>query len=140
MSSKPIYSLSESIPSGLKEVNSFVGRVARDLETAGLSQSDVFDIKLALEEAVTNAMRHGNMLDHSKRVAVVIEVSARDVSVDVRDEGAGFDPSALPDPTHADNVGKPSGRGVFLMKRLMDKVEYYDGGSGVRMVKSRKGG
>ncbi|MFA5099265.1 MAG: ATP-binding protein [Candidatus Omnitrophota bacterium] len=131
-----IYHVKERLKTDLKAVNPFLDRVSQDILTLTDSKEEAFKIKLALEEAVVNAMRHGNRLDRERHVAVHIEADKKGVKIDVHDEGKGFDFRVLPDPTRGEKVHLPSGRGVYLMRKLMDKVEFYDAGSGVIMTKS----
>lgn len=130
-----LFLLHEKLPTDLQKVNLFVERVAQNILSAIGNEQEVFDVKLALEEALTNAMRHGNALDQSLKVDVSIEVYPEEIIIDICDEGKGFDFQNLSDPTDKINVDKPSGRGVFLMRRLMDKVEFYGGGSRIKLTK-----
>lgn len=130
-----LFLLHEKLPTDLQKVNLFVERVAANILSAIGNEKGVFDVKLALEEALTNAMRHGNALDSSLNVDVSIELYPEKIIMDIRDEGKGFDFQNLPDPTDKTNVNKPSGRGVFLMRRVMDNVEFYGSGSGVKLTK-----
>jgi anti-sigma regulatory factor (Ser/Thr protein kinase) len=93
------------------------------------------NVYLALNEALANAVRHGNREDPRKAIHVVVDLTASQVDIRVTDEGEGFDPGELPDPTDAENLFKASGRGVFLMRCYMDEVEYLDGGRTVRLIK-----
>jgi serine/threonine-protein kinase RsbW len=127
--------IKEKIPTDLKNVPAFLLIVAEKITALTESQDDVFKVKLALEEAITNAMRHGNLLHSSCFVTVQIKGDKEKVILDVHDEGRGFDFKSVPDPTFSENSSKPSGRGIFLMYKLMDSVDFYDGGSGVRMTK-----
>lgn len=86
------------------------------------------NILVAVTEAVNNAIHHGNKADPNKKVDVEFKASDKQLSFVIHDQGAGFDPSTLPDPTNPENIEKPSGRGVFLMKHLADKVEFSDEG------------
>ena len=129
------FEFDEKLPTELKEVNSFIDRVfPKILEVTGAFEEN-FKVKLALEEALTNAIRHGNALVPGCYVRVQIKADRKQIMLDVHDEGKGFDFHNLPDPTQADNAVRPSGRGVFLMRKIMDKVEFYDNGSGVKMIK-----
>jgi serine/threonine-protein kinase RsbW len=95
-------------------------------------------MSVAIRESVTNAVRHGNKLDASKRVIIRFEVDADTFSVSVEDEGEGFDPGEIPDPLAEENLLRASGRGIFFMKNFMDEVTYDfepDGGTRVTMVK-----
>jgi serine/threonine-protein kinase RsbW len=102
-------------------------------ERVGYPEASLFAIRLALEEALSNAFRHGNRNDPSKSVTVECSVDAQSVCVDVTDEGEGFDPEAVPDPTAAENIEIPSGRGIVLMRSFMTEVVFEPPGNVVRM-------
>lgn len=91
------------------------------------------NILVAVTEAVNNAMQHGNKLDPSKKVDVEFKADEKNLSFLVHDQGDGFDYATLPDPTNPENIEKPSGRGVFLMRHLADKVEFTDSGRTVHL-------
>ena len=101
----------------------------------GYSQECCFAIRLALEEALINAIKHGNRLNRAKNITVSAEVDDEVVAVTVADEGEGFDSDHLPDPTADENIEKPCGRGI--MRAYMDDVIYSKCGSKVRIVKHR---
>jgi serine/threonine-protein kinase RsbW len=94
-----------------------------------------FAIKLALEEAFVNAIKHGNRLDPAKHVHVDTTVSNERAEINIEDEGPGFDRTCVPDPTAEENLDKCSGRGILLMEAYMDHVDYSNGGRRVRMIK-----
>jgi serine/threonine-protein kinase RsbW len=104
----------------------------------GWESSDVFSIHLAAEEAIVNAIVHGNKLDPRKQVYVECLVSPELVRVEITDEGAGFDPAQVPDCTSDERLDVPSGRGVMLMRTFMTRIEYNEKGNRVLMEK-RKG-
>jgi serine/threonine-protein kinase RsbW len=116
----------------LKEISN---KLISDLEKKGVDEHVIFDIHVSFEEALRNAMMHGNKLDPSKKVSVETDVTDVRVAISVEDEGEGFDPDKLPDPTSEENILKESGRGVYLIKHLMDEVSYENGGRKVVMVK-----
>ena len=94
------------------------------------------DIEMALIEALENAVVHGNCEDPHKRVYVKCRCTAKgEVSITVQDEGQGFDTGTLPDPTAPENRLRTSGRGIYLMKTLMDEVRFEKGGAVVHMCK-----
>ena len=103
----------------------------------GWSPSDIFAIHLAAEEAIVNAIIHGNKLDPAKMVHVECLVSPDLVRVEVADEGPGFDPASVPDCTLDERLEVPTGRGVMLMKNFMTRIEYNDKGNRVLMEKRR---
>ncbi len=127
--------LERRLPNRLEHVNAFIKEALDHFGRLSLPQEDVFPIKLALEEALTNAMRHGNRLDPGLFVDVSVVLEGQRLVMKVKDEGAGFDFSKIPDPTQQDNKEKPNGRGVFLIKQLMNEVEFFDGGRGIKMIK-----
>ena len=91
------------------------------------------NILVALTEAVTNAMLHGNKGNPEKKVDIICDSNGNNLTFTVKDEGEGFDSSVLPDPTAPENIEKLSGRGVFLMKKLADKVNFSDSGRAVSL-------
>ena len=104
-------------------------------KTLNYSGDDLFAVHLAMEEAIINAVKHGNKLDASKSVSVEYDVSPERIDISVSDEGRGFDPSHLADPRLGENIYKMGGRGVLLIKSYMDEVEYSRTGNTVRMIK-----
>jgi serine/threonine-protein kinase RsbW len=91
------------------------------------------NLLIAAIEAVTNAIVHGNKLDETKNVKIVISLIGNKLCVQIEDEGKGFNFENVPDPTKPDNVEKPDGRGIFLMKNLADSIEFDKSGSIVNM-------
>lgn len=114
--------------------------ILSDLERHGYSECEIFAIKLALEEALTNAVKHGNANDPAKHVTVRFSVTPEKAIVIVRDEGEGFMPEEVPDCTCAERLPVPSGRGIMLMKAYMDKICYRDKGREVYFMKRRGSG
>ncbi|MFH1665596.1 MAG: ATP-binding protein [Candidatus Omnitrophota bacterium] len=107
----------------------------KTLNRNGVHEDVIFDIHVSFEEAVRNAMVHGNKRDPDKKVTVETEVKEKSVLITVEDEGEGFDDSLLPDPTLDENLLKEGGRGVYLIKHLMDEVRYENGGRKIVMIK-----
>ena len=98
------------------------------LKERGYSTRDLFSVRLSLEEGLMNAIKHGNQRDPTKTVRVLCEVDDTRTYIEIEDQGAGFDPAAVPDPLAEENLDKTSGRGVFLMREYMSRVEYRDSG------------
>jgi serine/threonine-protein kinase RsbW len=134
--------ISQKLPSRIEVIPEFILSVIDKIKSPELREEEIFNIRLSLEEALVNAMKHGNKLNPDLSVAVDIEATANYLKIEIRDQGAGFDFKNLPDPTKNENLEKPGGRGAFLIKKLMDEAEYFDCGRGIRMVKffSTKGG
>jgi serine/threonine-protein kinase RsbW len=109
-----------------------------ELKRHKFSQKSIFAIKLALEEALSNAIKHGNRCDCSKPVTVRYDVDDERAVIIVRDEGCGFEPEEVPDPTTPDRLPLPNGRGIMLMCAYMDEVRFRDHGREVYFVKYRK--
>jgi serine/threonine-protein kinase RsbW len=107
------------------------------LKQLGWEAGELFKIEMALEESLTNAIRHGNKFDEKKSVQVEAKVSPDRFWLRVRDEGPGFCPSSVPDCTADENLDCLGGRGVALIKAFMTRVEYNDCGNCVTMEKTR---
>lgn len=108
-----------------------------DVQTAGFNDNACFAIRLALEEGLANAIRHGNQGDPDKKIEIEYTISEDRIVLTICDEGPGFIPDELPDPTADENLEKPCGRGVMLIKAYMTDVSYNKRGNCVTMVKER---
>jgi serine/threonine-protein kinase RsbW len=104
-------------------------------ESCNLCESELFAIRLALEEALVNAIKHGNGSDPNKKVQIDYEVSTQEVRIRIEDEGPGFDPASLPDPTTSEFLERPCGRGILLMRHYMSRVTFIGRGNCVEMVR-----
>lgn len=100
----------------------------------------IFGIKLAVEEAIQNAIKHGNQLDRNKKVHVTWQVHSDRFEISIHDEGPGFDPEDVPDPTDVENLDRPCGRGLLLMRHYMTEVVIPPPGNAVRMYKVLRNG
>ncbi len=119
---EPFYEIEiESDPNNLITIEEFVNYFAKDL---GLSEEQLSVLLLAVTEATTNAIIHANKCDPSKLVKIHAQIENSKLVIRIKDEGKGFDPTRLPDPTEPENLLKDSGRGVYLMKVYMDEVKY----------------
>ena len=123
------------IPNELPSIRDVEKNVLGRLRAFGYDEDGIFAVRLALEEALVNAMRHGNHMSPVLPVTVDYDVSDERVVIQIRDCGEGFDPSQVPDPTADENLQRPCGRGLMLMRTHMDEVTYSDKGSEVTMVK-----
>jgi serine/threonine-protein kinase RsbW len=110
-------------------------KIMHDVNRRGFNSQTVFAIRLSLEEAMTNAIKHGNGLDPEKKVHVEATVNSRQAEIIVEDEGPGFNRPKIPDPTLPENLEKCSGRGIHLIEAYMDDVQWSQGGRRVRMIK-----
>jgi serine/threonine-protein kinase RsbW len=111
----------ESDPNNLITVEEFVNYFAKDI---GIDEDKMNGLMLSVTEATTNAIIHANKSDPSKKVTIDVIVDNENLIVKVKDEGKGFDPSKVPDPTATENLLKDSGRGVYLMRIYMDELKY----------------
>lgn len=120
----------KSSTNNISEVESFV----KDLIARHRIPEDLHaNILISLTEAVNNAIIHGNMQDESKFVSVFMDKREDELCLRVTDEGEGFNPEEVPDPTTPENLVKIGGRGVFLMQKLCDRVSYFNNGSTVEI-------
>ncbi|OYT72777.1 MAG: anti-sigma regulatory factor [Chloracidobacterium sp. CP2_5A] len=122
------------IPSVIARMHDLLRELVSLLEARGIAGPNS-DIILALDEAIANAIKHGNHEDPSKSVHVLVEFQKDEVIFTITDEGDGFDLSALPDPTDPSCLMRTCGRGVMLIYHVMDEVEYSPRGNQVRMRK-----
>ena len=118
-------------------VTSVREEILSKLKAHNFSEEDIFAVHLALEEAFINAVRHGHKMDATRGVKIDYSVTPDKVEVTVTDEGEGFDPEAVPDPRFGENLYKPEGRGLFLMRSYMDVVKFNERGNSVCMVKNK---
>jgi serine/threonine-protein kinase RsbW len=126
------------IPSEVGDMRIVQDAILQRMHDAGFNGDSCFAVKLALEESLVNAVKHGNHFDPNRSVTIRYEITPDCVRINVKDEGAGFDPQKVPDPTAAENLTKPSGRGIMLMRAYMDEVTYGDGGRSVTLVKRKR--
>ena len=103
-------------------------------------ERDIFGIRLALEEALINAIKHGNQMDRARKVHIAYRLEPGHFEVHVTDEGSGFDPCDVPDPCAPENLERPCGRGLMLMRHYMSEVRYNDRGNAVVMSKLFRNG
>ena len=126
------------LPSHIEAVADGAAAATDFIQSCGVGEAAAFGIDMAVREAITNAMVHGNKEDEAKTVEVTLNCLGRELEIEVRDQGKGFDPTRIPDPTDPANILKTSGRGIFLMRTFMDEVQWSmrpEGGTSVRMTK-----
>lgn len=114
-----------SLGENIRMIESFIDNTKEKFHL----EDDIYgNIMIAVTEAVNNAIRHGNASDSKKNVKLSLALEDSLVKFKVEDEGKGFDYHNLPDPTAPENISKPGGRGIFLMKHLSDEVVFKEGG------------
>jgi serine/threonine-protein kinase RsbW len=131
----PHIALESSLPSEVTAISPFVDKLMLLLNNCGCVPAGVSDVEIALREALANAIIHGNHEDRRKHVHVTCCCEPDEVSITVKDEGRGFDISSVPDPTAPENIVSVHGRGVHVIKALMDEVRFEEGGSVIHMKK-----
>jgi serine/threonine-protein kinase RsbW len=124
-----------SIPSDFAASRQVQLQILGDVQRLGYSERASHAIRLALEEALINAIKHGNKLDPHKHVRIDARINPRRAEFVIEDEGAGFERAKVPDPTADENLCKICGRGIFLIESYMNKVQWSHGGRRLRMVK-----
>jgi serine/threonine-protein kinase RsbW len=126
-----------SKPEAIEEIEKLAAEAAND---AGFNQEEQDSLAIAVTEMANNAVIHGNKRDPRKKVFVNIAVVDAEVRMTIRDEGRGFNPNALSNPLDPENLLRESGRGVFIVRSLMDEVSYdfSQGGTQVTLIKRRK--
>ena len=120
----------KSIPENLRQVEKFVDELSEELK---LSDEIYGNILIATLEAVNNAIIHGNKKQEDLDVEILMEQTPEYILISVKDQGPGFNPKSIPDPTAPENLEKVNGRGVFLMERLSDKIEFLQNGALVKL-------
>jgi serine/threonine-protein kinase RsbW len=121
------------LPSNLRSINVLDSFVQDLVHQYQISQEVHGNMLISLTEAVTNAITHGNHYDENKVVQINLQKKSDTIAIRVSDQGCGFDPANVPDPTCEENICKCGGRGVFLMQRLCDQIQYKDNGRTVEM-------
>jgi serine/threonine-protein kinase RsbW len=132
----PHLALECSLPSEVTAISPFVDKLMLLLRNCGCVPEGVSDIEIALREALANAIIHGNHQDRRKHVHVSCRCEPDEVSIAVKDEGKGFDTNNVPDPTAPENIRSVHGRGIHVIKALMDEVRFEEGGAVIHMRKS----
>ena len=125
----------KSSSSGLSELREWL---ISQLNSYDYCENDAFAVRLALEEAFYNAVKHGNRMDPNKMVEISFSIAPEKVEVSMTDAGGGFDPNAVPDCRLKENLYKTEGRGLLLIRSYMDTVEFNETGNSVRMVRHKR--
>lgn len=131
------WTLERSIPSNPDICAKLMQSLVDALEDFGWAEREVFGIRMAMEETIVNAIRHGNQCSPDKSVELRITVTDQEFSATVTDQGDGFDPDEIPDPTHDENLERSSGRGLVLIQNYADEVTYNKAGNSVTLKKTK---
>ena len=130
--------LDRTIPSSKDEGHKLIEQLVAALNEADWKDRDFFHVQMAAEEAMINAVTHGNKEASDKVVEIEFKVSKNSVFMRFKDQGEWFRPDELPDPTADDILEKDHGRGVYLIRKMMNEVSYNDAGNEVVMIKHRQ--
>ncbi|MBA2731619.1 MAG: ATP-binding protein [Acidobacteria bacterium] len=128
------------LPSRIEAINEAASAAAEFVKRSGLDEDAAYGVDMAVREAVTNAVMHGNRQDEAKTVEVSLKSLPGAIEITVRDQGKGFDTESVPDPTDPQNLLKTSGRGILFIRTFMDEVEWSrhpQGGTVIRMTKKK---
>ncbi|MCI0638843.1 MAG: ATP-binding protein [Gemmataceae bacterium] len=128
-----------AIPSDPLEARRVQEAIEQQLRSARFEDKEIFSIKLALEEALVNAIKHGNQMDRAKSVRIRYRIDPTRFDIHIADEGKGFDPEDVPNPMDPENLERPCGRGLLLMRHYMTEVVYHPPGNCLSMCKIRNG-
>lgn len=137
---RPAVAVDITIPSDAADARRIQDDIEQLLRVRHIAEHDIFSIKLALEEALVNAIKHGNQMDRAKKVRIAYQLFTDRFDVQISDDGRGFDPSDVPDPTAFENLERPCGRGLMLMRHYMTEVAFNERGNGVTMSKALRSG
>ena len=127
----------KSLPSNPSQVQRAIDCVLERLQRDGWTSQDLFGVHLAVEEALVNAVEHGNGGERSKWIHITCEVFPERIVMRIQDEGPGFRPAEVRDPLADENLDRPHGRGLLLMRSFMTRVEYIGAGNCVVLEKYR---
>lgn len=128
------------LASRIETIEEAATAISEIVSGAGITEESAFGIDMAVREAIANAIIHGNKLDETKLVEITVKSSPEFFEISVHDQGQGFNPETISDPTKEENILKTSGRGIFFMRNFMDEVDWTirpQGGTTVRMLKRR---
>jgi serine/threonine-protein kinase RsbW len=129
-----VWNLRREIPSDTAVGSALVNDLIEAMTAREWPSRDLFRTQLAYEEAIVNAIRHGNRCDPEKTVLVEMECDQERTTIQITDQGEGFDPTSLPDPRQDEYLEAPGGRGVLLINEIMSHVEYNERGNQITMV------
>ena len=126
----------KTFSSDSRAIGPYLDEVTVALENRGWNPQDVFAVRLALDEAVANAIEHGNRRDPTKKIQATAEITQNRALISIQDDGGGFAQDAVNDPTLDENIEQPHGRGLFLIKNFMTRVWHNEKGNVIYMEKS----
>ena len=122
------------------EARRIQGEIETRLKSTAFDVRELFGIKLAVEEALVNAIKHGNRLDPHKQITIAYQITDNRFQIQIADEGPGYDPGAVPDCQATENLTRPGGRGLYLIHHYMTEVVVHPSGNAVFMTKVHANG
>jgi serine/threonine-protein kinase RsbW len=125
------------IPNDTAEAREVQERIVSLMEQHEWPMRECFGVRLAMEEALVNAIKHGNRIEPDKKVFIACELTTDQITIVVEDQGEGFKLEDVPDPTEEDNLDKPGGRGIMLIRSFMNVVAYNERGNRLTMTKTQ---
>jgi len=132
-----IWQCDRVIPNRADEGRRVQEEILQKLQQQHWIEGDLFGVRLAMEEALVNAIKHGNARDPSKQIRIACQLFRNRLRIEITDQGRGFDPAQVPDPTKPERLDCPCGRGIMLMRSFMSRVEFNELGNQVAMEKTR---
>ncbi|MCP4653013.1 MAG: anti-sigma factor antagonist [Candidatus Omnitrophica bacterium] len=123
------------IHSNIKNIAPILNELEAKWKGFGIDEKIIFQLRLSTEELIVNAIKHGNKSCEELLIKIVCRIFADKIELEIVDKGSGFDHASLPNPTAKENLEKRSGRGVFLVKQFMDKIEFLEGGRRIKIIK-----
>ena len=135
MPSRKIDACSVIIENKSSQAEGVIGKILSKMEALKFSKDDIFAVHLGLEEAFINCLKHGNKSNPQKKITIEYHIEPEKAVVSLTDEGEGFKPDAIPDPTEGSNIYKTSGRGLFLIRSFMDKIVFNKKGNCICITK-----
>jgi len=135
MAQKALFNRSMVLENNASAITATCEQVVSELEKGNFDRDSIFGIHLSLNEALINALNHGNKKDPKRKIKLDYSITPDKVEISVTDQGDGFDPALVPDPRRDENLYKGIGRGLLLMRSYMNVVEFNGQGNSVRMVR-----
>ncbi|MDR1270362.1 MAG: ATP-binding protein [Planctomycetaceae bacterium] len=127
-----------SFPSDMNIAHGLIEQVMEQVKLIGWSNKEEFAVNMALEEALVNAIQHGNDSDPAKQVRFSCRLNDQRIYVRIEDEGSGFNPNTIPDPTDPEHIMIASGRGVLLIKNFVSRIQWNEKGNVLEFEKEHK--
>lgn len=126
------------IPSKIEELKNVTTEVEKISEKMKFSEDECDNISIGLTEVINNAIIHGNKFDKNKTVKIIFTITSDELKIEVSDQGEGFDPNKIDNPLEPENLLKEHGRGIFILKAVMDSVDFLFSSEGTKVIMVKK--